>query len=161
RRLDLTVVQEIQILDGADLGTISDGSISITGNFANLDVSTRTRVNIYTSQLNAAYEITGKTFLSSGLNSTITDYPDLISSEVFSGNLYVNYNYSEKVTIGLGGTAGYDFVDDPTPDQSFEQANVRLSYQATGKLSFNASGGVEFRQFEHSSRGTYISPVFE
>ena len=63
--------------------------------------------------------------------------------------------------IGLGGTGGYDLVDDPNPDQTFEQANVRLSYQATGKVSLNASGGVEFRQFENSSRGQYISQVFQ
>jgi hypothetical protein len=158
-RLDLTMAQDIQILDGADLGGTADGGI--TGAFANVDVSRRTRVDIYSTQLKAAYEITGKTSLSGGLNSTITDYPDLISSEVISGNLFINYAYSEKLSVGLGGTAGYDFVDNPNPDQTFEQANMRLSYQATGKLSFNASGGVEFRQFEHSSRGVYISPVFE
>jgi hypothetical protein len=159
RRLDLSLVQEIQILDGADLGATVDGGI--TGAFANIDVSARTRVNVYTTQLKTNYELTGKTSLSGGLNSAITDYPDLISSEVISGNLFINYAYSDKLTVGLGGTGGYDFVDDPNPDQSFEQANVRLSYQATGKVSLNASGGVEFRQFENSSRGTYISPVFE
>jgi hypothetical protein len=159
RRLDLTLLQDIQILDGADIGATAD--TGITGTFANVDVSARTRVNIFSTQLKAAYELTGKTSLSSGLNSTITDYPDLISSEVFSGNLFINYAYSEKILIGLGGTAGYDFVDDPNPDQTFEQANMRLSYQATGKVRLNATGGVEFRQFEHSSRGTYVSPVFE
>jgi len=158
-RLDLVLAQDIQILDGADLARTTD--TTITGNFANLDVSTRTRVNIFVTDLKAAYEITAKTSLSSGIDSTITDYPDFISSRVISGNLFVNYAYSEKITVGLGGTAGYDFVDEPDPDQTFEQANLRLSYQATGKVSFNATGGVEFRQFEHSSRGTYISPVFE
>ena len=156
-RLDLTMSQDIQILDGANLSTTTD----TTGSHANLDVGARTRVNIYTTQLNASYELTGKTFLSSGLYGAVTDYPSLISSEVVSGNLFINYNYSEKVVIGLGGTGGYDSVDDPNPDQTFEQANVRLTYQATGKVSLNASGGVEFRQFENSSRGEYISPVFQ
>jgi hypothetical protein len=159
RRLDLALIQDIQILDGADLGATVDGGI--TGTFANVDVSTRTRVNIFTTQLKADYQLTGKTSLSSALNSTITDYPDLISSQVISGNLFINYAYSDKITVGVGGTGGYDFVDDPNPDQTFEQANVRLSYKATGKVTLNASGGVEFRQFEDSSRGTYISPVFE
>jgi len=156
-RLDLTMSQDIQLLDGANLSTTTD----TTGSHANLDVGARTRVNIYTTQLNASYDLTGKTFLSSGLNGVVTDYHSLISSEVVSGNLFINYNYSEKVVIGLGGTGGYDLVDDPNPDQTFEQANVRLSYQATGKVSLNASGGVEFRQFENSTRGDYISPVFQ
>jgi len=63
--------------------------------------------------------------------------------------------------IGVGSTGGVDFVDNPNPDETFEQANVRASYQATGKIAFNFSGGVEFRQFENNSRSEYISPVFE
>jgi Putative beta-barrel porin 2 len=159
RRLDLTLAQEIEILDGTDLSTISD--LNAPGSHANVDVSGRTRVNIYNTQLNASYAITGKTSLSAGINSNITDYADLISSEVISGNLFINYQYSDKIVVGVGGTFGYDFVQDPDPDQTFEQANVRLSYQAAGKLSLSASGGAEFRQFENSSRGQYVSPVFE
>src|SRR6266581_3502699 len=86
---------------------------------------------------------------------------NLFSSQMFSGNLFVNYRYSEKIVIGVGSTGGVDFVDNPNPDQTFEQANVRASYQATGKIAFNFSGGVEFRQFENNSRSEYISPVFE
>src|SRR5205814_1202201 len=86
---------------------------------------------------------------------------NLFSSQMFSGNLFVNYRYSEKIVIGVGGTGGVDFVDNPNPDHTFEQANVRASYQATGKIAFNFSGGVEFRQFENNSRSEYISPVFE
>jgi hypothetical protein len=158
-RLDLTLSQDVQILDGTDLGTLTDASAP--GSHVNLDVSGRTRVNIYTTQLNANYELAGKTSLSAGVNNTITDYSSLISSQVISGNLFINYRYSEKIVVGLGGTGGYDIVDEPNPDQTFEQANVRLTYQATGKLSVNAMGGVEFRQFENSSRGQYVSPVFE
>jgi hypothetical protein len=51
-------------------------------------------------------------------------------------------------------------VDNPTPNQSFEQVNARLNYQATAKLGVYASAGAEFRQFD-GSRGTYTTPVFE
>ena len=63
--------------------------------------------------------------------------------------------------LGIGGTGGYNTVEQSSPDQTYEQANLRVSYAATGKLSFNASGGVEFREFENNSRGTYTSPVYE
>jgi hypothetical protein len=159
RRLDLTLAQEVQILDGTDIDTVTNATAP--GSHANVDVSGRSRVNIYNTQLNASYELTGKTSLSAAINSNITDYAHLISSEVISGNLFINYNYSEKIVLGLGGTVGYDFVEDPNPDQRFEQANARVSYQATGKLSLSASGGAEFRQFEGSARDQYISPVFE
>lgn len=158
RRLDLTMMQDVQILDGADFGSSTNG---LGGQFANVDVSSRTRVDIYTTQLRASYALTAKTSMSSGVNSTITHYPDLISSEVISGDLFINYAYGDKLTLGLGGTAGYNFVDDPNPDQGFEQANVRLSYQVAAKINLVATGGVEFRQFENGSRGAYISPVVD
>ena len=62
---------------------------------------------------------------------------------------------------GRGGAAGFAEVDEPSPDQTFQQARGRLTYDYSGKLSFNASGGLEFRQFEDSGRDTYVSPVFE
>jgi hypothetical protein len=160
-RLTLTLGEEVAILDGTDLRSLSDANSP--GSHANLDVSGRTRFQTYNTRIGASYDLTGKTFLSSGVDSLVTEYDSatLFSSQMFSGNLFVNYRYSEKIVIGLGGTGGYDFVDNPNPDQTFEQANVRASYQATGKIAFNFSGGVEFRQFEKNSRGQYISPVFE
>ena len=160
-RLTLTLGEEIAILDGTDLRTLSDASSP--GSHANLDVSGRTKFQTYTTRIGASYDLTGKTFLSSGVDSLVTNYDSasLFSSQMFSGNLFINYHYSEKIVIGVGGTGGYDVAGNPNPDQTFEQANVRASYQATGKISLNASGGVEFRQFENNSRGQYISPVFE
>ncbi len=159
-RLTLTLTEDAGILDGTDLGTTIDATTP--GGRVNLDVSGRTRVNTFSTRLNASYDLSGKTFLSTAFDSSITKYPgsSLISSEVFSENLFINYRYSDKLVVGIGGTGGYDFVDEPNPNQSFEQANARLSYQATGKVSLNLSGGVEFRQFEGNSRGQYISPVF-
>lgn len=158
-RLTLTLSQMVQIMDGVDVQT--QNTAGGLDQQVNLDVAGRTRFNIYGTHLNAAYYVTGKTFLSSGADYTATHYSSLISSEVVTGNFFVNYNYSEKIVVGLGGTAGYDRVDAPNPDQTFEQANVRLSYQATGKIDFAASAGVEFRHFEGDARGQYVSPVFE
>jgi hypothetical protein len=36
-----------------------------------------------------------------------------------------------------------------------------MSYQATGKIDFAATAGVEFRQFDGDMRDEYTSPVFE
>jgi hypothetical protein len=158
-RLTLTLSQMVQIIDGADVSIANSG-----GNFdqqVNLDVAGRTRFNIYATRLNAAYYLTGKTFLSAGADYSATVYNTLISSNVVSGNLFLNYNYSSKLVGGIGGTIGYDRVDAPNPDQTFEQANARISYQVTGKIDLTASGGVEFRNFKGQGRDQYISPVFE
>lgn len=155
-RLTLTLSQDVQLLEGANLNT---NALATTG--AVLDNAGRTRVDFYITHLNASYELSGKTFITAGLDYSVNDYHDLIGSEVAAGNIYFNYNYSPKLTIGVGGNGGYNWVDSPSPEQTFEQVNVRATYQATGKISLNASGGVEFRQFEGSSRDEHISPVYE
>lgn len=158
-RLTLNLTQSIQILDGTDVR-----SLDSAGNFGqqvNLDVAGRTRFNIYTTHVNAAYYLTGKTFLSVGGDYTDSDYHNLISSDTISGNLFLNYNYGPKLVVGLGGTAGWNRVDAPTPDQTYEQANVRVSYQVTGKIDVRASAGIEFRNFEGQGRDQYVSPVFD
>lgn len=160
-RLTLGVGEQIAILDGTDIRSLADQTSP--GIKPNLDVASRTKFQSYSSRLDASYDLSGKTFLSTGANSLITEYnsSSLFSSGDVSGNLFINYRYSDKLTVGVGGTAGYNFVEDPNPGQTFEQANLRLGYQVTGKVSLNFTGGIEFRQFENDSRGTYISPVFD
>jgi hypothetical protein len=158
-RLTLNLSQTVQLMDGVDVQTQNtSGGLDQQ---VNLDVAGRTTYDIYTTHFNAAYYVTGKTFLSAGLDYTNNHYTDLISSQTITGNFYVNYNYSPKVVVGLGGTFGYNEVDEPNPDQHFEQANLRVSYQATGKLDFAGSVGVEFRQFEGDMVDTHVSPIFE
>jgi hypothetical protein len=158
-RLTLNFSQMVQIMDGVDVQ--AQNSAGGLDQQVNLDVAGRTRFNIYSTHGNLAYYLTGKTFLSGGADYTSTQYSSLISSEIFSGNIFINYNYSQKIVVGLGGSAGVNRVDDPTPDQTFEQANVRVSYQATGKIDLAASGGVEFRHFDGDTRDQYTSPVYE
>ena len=160
-RLTLSMGEQIAILDGTDIRSLSDQTSP--GSKPNLDVASRTQFQTYNTHLDASYDLSGKTFLSAGANSLITEYnsSSLFSSGDVSGNLFINYRYSDKLTAGVGGTGGYNFVQDPNPGQTFEQANLRLGYQATAKVRLNFTGGIEFRQFENNSRGTYISPVFD
>jgi len=98
--------------------------------------------------------------LSAEFDSPSYAYPNHISDYTIAGGLYLNYELRPKLTVGIGGTFGYTWVDAPSTDQTFEQINLRLSYEVTAKLNLYASGGVEFRQFD-GNRDTYDSPVFE
>ena len=161
-RLVSTVSQDVQLLDGTNLGTGSAGGVGNVAPGVNLDAGGDTQLNIYTTNANLTYDLTGKTFLSGGLRFTASDYDNLIDSSSLSGNFFVNYIYSPKLVIGLGGTAGYNWVEGFNPNQTFEQVNVRLTYEATGKISLNATAGVEFRQFDEDySTGDSVSPVYE
>jgi hypothetical protein len=155
-RLRLSLFEDIALLESANLNSIWD----TTGLWANTDASAPTRVNIFNTLLTANYELTGKLSLQGEFGSSIFFYPNNISSYTISGGLYLYYNWLPKVSVGIGGTFGYDWVDDPTANQSFEQVNARLNYEVTSKFNLYASGGVEFRQF-NGNRSEYTSPVFE
>lgn len=157
--LTLNLSQTVQILDGTGLSTASGTGTDFTR--TNLDVAGRTRLNVYSTRLNANYSLTGKTFLTASLGYSVSDYPSLISSSTLSGNFYVNYTYSPKLSIGLGFAGGYNLVDSPSQNQTFEQVNVRASYELTGKVSATVSAGVEFRQIENSGVQEGGSPVFD
>ena len=103
--------------------------------------------NTYTTTVNGTYDLTGKLFLSGQVSYAISDYETLISSQVASANLFINYVYSPKLVIGLGATGGVNSSDGPTSDETFEQMNVRANYIVSGKISLSISGGLEFRQF--------------
>jgi hypothetical protein len=120
----------------------------------------RPRVNLFDTQLSATYDFSGKTSLAAGFQHSVSDYSDFISSQRLLGNLFLNYAYGPKLNIGAGGSVGREFVDEPTPDQTFEQINVRASYELTGKLMSHGSVGVEIRQFD-GDRSDHVSPVFE
>jgi hypothetical protein len=155
-RLSLSLSEDIALLESANLNSIFD----TTGLWANTDASAPTRVNIFNTRARADYQLTGKLFLQGEFDSYIYFYPNNISSYTVSGGLYLYYNWLPKLSVGVGGTFGYNWVDDPTPDQPFEQVNARLNYQVTAKLGVYASAGAEFRQF-NDDRDTYVTPVFE
>src|SRR5262245_61584389 len=155
-RLRLSLFEDIALLESANLNSFID----TTGLWANTDASAPTRVNIFYTRATAQYDLTGKLFLQGEFDSYIYFYPNHISDYTVAGGLYLYYNWLPKLSVGIGGTFGYNWVDNPTPNQSFEQVNARLNYQATAKLGVYASAGAEFRQFD-GNRSTYTTPVFE
>ena len=155
-KLTVDLGEDIQILDSSNLTSLND----TTGRQANVDVGARTRENVFTTRLGASYDLSSKTSLNGSMNYQVYDYPSLLSSETIQGSLFLNYNYGAKVIFGIGGTGGYDTAEGPSADQYFEQINGHLSYQATGKVTLNATGGIEIREFANNARGNYTSPVF-
>ena len=155
-RLTLTLSEDIALLESANLNSFFD----TTGLWANTDASAPTRMNIFYTRFRANYALTGKISLQGEFDSPSYAYPGHISDYTIAGGLYVYYNWLPKLSVGIGGTFGYTWVDDPSTNQTFEQVNLRLNYEWTAKLAVWASAGVEFRQFD-GNRDTYDSPVFE
>src|SRR5437867_10203541 len=155
-RLTLYLSEDIALLESANLNSFFD----TTGLWANTDASAPTRMNIFYTRLRATYALTGKIYLQGEFDSPSYVYPGNISDYTIAGGLYVYYNFRPKLSVGIGGTFGYNWVDNPTTDQYFEQVNLRINYQWTSKVLLYASAGVEFRQFD-GNRDSYDTPVFE
>ncbi len=164
-RLTLGFSQDVQILHGShlDTSTLDASAIAIAGSI-NAGVNGRTHVDLYRTSVGASYDLSDKTFLTSEFHYALQDFNTLISSDEVYGNLFFNYKYSPKLAFGLGAGGGVTTVD-IGPDQTFEQGLVRVQYQLTGKISLNASAGVEVRQFGSSddlgSRNDHVSGVYE
>ena len=158
-RLTVGVVENIQLAETGDsqlpgfTGTIVHG--------VNIDTGGRRRINTYATHLSAAYELTGKTFLSSAGDYALINYPSgLTDSQRISGNLFLNYQYSPKLVVAAGGTGGRDVLNQANSNQNFEQADLRASYNPTGKLSASGLVGLEFRQFDTGSHDS-VTPVLD
>ena len=164
-RLTLGLSQDVQILHGGFLSTQSlDASAIAVAGSINAAVSGRTDVDIFRTDLGASYDLSDKTFLSGQFIYWINDFNTLISSEGVQGNLLFNYKFSPKLAFGVGAGGGYNWVD-IGPNETFEQGLLRVQYQLTGKISLNATAGVEVRQFDSTdnsgSRGNRVSGVYE
>lgn len=158
-RLTLGAAETIQLAETGDSQLPSFPGTVVNG--VNIDTGGRRRINTYTTHLSATYDLTGKTFLSSASDYTRTDYAgSLTNSQRFSSNFLLNYQYSPKLLVGAGGTVGRDLLNQPNTRQTFGQANLRASYNPTGKFNASLSVGVEVRQFDTGSED-FVSPVFD
>ncbi len=166
-QVTLTLSQGVQILNSAELGSVSagsqlgGGSPSAPSTQVNLDASQRTALDLFTTRLSANYAFSPKTSVDLDGFFTAYDYETLISSDTFTGDAYFNYSPTGKITLGLGVTGGYTVQDEPAPHQFFEQLNLRLSYVATGKLNLSGSLGLEARETGGHDGGTTVNPVFD
>ena len=174
-RFSVTGRESIQILDGTDTAAVNPGPGAIllpgqttgstpvystgTINQVNLDVGGRSELDSYDTSLNVGFSYSDKLSLGGGLEYSVSDYSNLISSQNLNGSLSADYVYSLKTVIGVGLSGGRSFVQSPSPSQSFVEPNLRISYRYSDKLSFAGSGGVEFLQSDDRS-GLQATPVF-
>ena len=156
-RLVLALGQDVRSIESStlDVETPTGGVV----NEVNLDVGGRRRLNTYLTHFDAEYELTGKTSARAEADFSSRDYEELIGSTTLAGGVGLSYRYGPKLRLGVIARLGKDFVDAPSPDQTFQQANLRFDYELTGKLKTTGFGGIQFRQ-SGQTEGTHISPVF-
>ncbi len=158
RRVTLTLSQDYQSVQSSNLNVADTGGGF--SNQTNLDVGGRRRVNSYATRFGASAALSGKTSLRLDASYYVSDPEDLIGSSTLSGGLGLDYTYGPKLSLGFGATAGKQFVDEPSPDTTFQQMNLRATYELTGKIRASGSGGLEFRQSDDGTQDNF-SPIFQ
>ena len=154
QNLILRLSQDVAILNNTVLA-------ASTSERESLVPAGRTDLNIYNTDLSANYNMTPRDFIFSELRMLRTVYAlPLISSKVYSANLYLNHGFSQSFVLGAGVNGGNDVVDFPTPHQTFVQANAHLNFTPGPHFSVDVIAGEEFRDFENITRSTYTTPVF-
>src|SRR5206468_11886164 len=91
-QLQLGLSQDVQILNGThlDRSGLDASAISLAGSI-NAGVSGNTDAQFYLTNFGWTYDLSDKTFISSGFTYRRQDFNTLISSDEFSGNLFFNY----------------------------------------------------------------------
>jgi hypothetical protein len=136
--------------------SLSAGVTSSEGQ--DVDAGSRIRQNLYSLALDTHYDFSEKTSWAASASYSRADFNGLIDSAQYEGDLYFDYQYSPKTQFGIGGAVG-DLEVPGSPHQLYEQANVRASYLASGKLTFNGQLGMELREYQ-GGVGSTFTPVF-
>jgi len=128
-------------------------------NGAEREVGAFTTRSLYYNALRLLYDYSEKTDIDLELSQSTNDYPSNLSSSDYQASLGFDYALFPKTTAGLQAIAGLQRTQD-SPDMWFQTLNVRFNHGATGKVVFNASGGVQFNQYVSGGEPMRILPVF-
>jgi len=111
------------------------------------------------NSLRAIYDYSDKTSFDVELNQRANVYPDYISSYFYEVVVGFDYRLAPKLKLGLEGIAGVADADE-SPSMYYQIANLRLSYEATGKVVLRATGGLEFNEYASGGEPLRLLPVF-
>ena len=116
------------------------------------DLATRNLIN---NSLRLSYDLSDKTALTAEGFANIATYQTFFNSYEFGAKFGADYQILQKVRVGPEAVIGFLNVVD-SPSQVYEQIRARATYDATGKLSFDGSAGIEFRQFDSENRTYFV-----
>lgn len=126
------------------------------------DAGNRIDRDIYNTGFVVNYQVTGKSQLELEAGYDVADYDDntkFDSNDIHFG-LFWLYQVAPKLVMGLGPEFGWVDVEG-NPNQTYQRATGRITYDATEKFSITARGGLEFRQYEDTGAGDddNVTPV--
>lgn len=118
------------------------------------DIGGRVESQRLSAAIISRYQLTGKTALEFNAYYEGVNYSgDYVDTQEWRGETWLNYQIMPKTTVAFGLVYGH-LERSPGPADNFEEAQVRVRYQPSEKLSFGLVAGPEFRQTEGGSDQT-------
>jgi hypothetical protein len=144
---------------GLRLGFNHDSGTSI-------DATDRVKRTSFSFGTNASFAYSEKVSFDFSADYRRSYYEDLIGSQDYGAQAYVNYHFSPKLSLGIGGGFTMTEVEEGRNQQS-ENISLQANWVATGKLTLGATLGVGFYQYDNgeddsaspvaSLRATYVA----
>jgi len=105
--------------------------------------------DIYTTNATGDYDYSDKLKIKANFTQTISTYPDPGNHDIseWAGGVYFLYQITPKISLGFGPRVGTVDIQ-MEPSQTYEQGLVHATYSVTQKITVQASGGVEDRQYD-------------
>jgi hypothetical protein len=118
---------------------------------------TQTKEESYITAITASASLNSKLSVDLGLNQAL-NYPDgFQTTREWSTMDWLNYAFWPRLVAGIG--AGFGYVN-TTPNYVFQEAQARVGWRATDKISLQASAGAQFSQYTQGGESPLISPTF-
>ncbi len=109
-----------------------------------------------------SYALASKTFLELGLNGQYQSYSFSIDYTTVSADLRLAYQFSEKLRLSLGPSAGITYVENGE-EQPFQAVNLGFEYDTLKKFRIRGDVGIQARQFTEtdiSGDSNIVTPTF-
>ena len=166
-KLTLSLFQDVHLLEGVD--ATFDRRRDDFGNpnrdpniwRGNRDVGGRNNVQFYNTAAMAKYDFSDKAWVTSAFRYNHTNYEDLFTLDIYSGDLFFDYKLRPELTVGIGGAGGVVYHDEPNIDEEYQEARGRFTFDLPKRININGSLGLEFRQFGREGSLDYTAPIIE
>jgi hypothetical protein len=133
------------------------------------ETGAQTSQQAYATSLSAGYSFNDKWSANAAVNQNFNLVSGLQDSYNWSTSEGVSYQFFPRLNGGISIGGGYTKVTDNSnlagtgavnPNVANEQAQLNLNWRATGKVSFQVSGGVEDQQFLAAGYQDSLEPIF-
>jgi len=114
---------------------------------ANNDVGRRVTRNEHQTTFEASYLLSDKFSVDGSAEQFLRFYDSLNNYHNWTADTFLMYQLFPKVKVGLGPKIGWVDIEN-SPNQSFQQALARVTYEPSPKLVLDAAFGAEFRQYQ-------------